>query len=190
MSEQENFVTPIGIASFPYLFKKNEFGNNPKYEMTLLLDKEAYDSKEMKALRGAVKRLCIEKFGDEPKNVKGWQSPFKDGNDKYEDDPEKYAVYEDKYVFTAKSQYEPGIVDAKRQPILDEEQFYAGCKARLSVNLYAWEYMKKKGVGLGLQFVQKTAEGEKLGGGKRSAEDVFDAVEGNNDDDDFGDDDI
>jgi hypothetical protein len=190
MSEQEKFVSPVGTASFPYLFKKNEFGDNPKYELTVLLDKEAFNSKEMKAMRGAVKRLCIEKFGDEPKNVKKWQSPFKDGNDKYEDNPEKYAIYQDKYVFTAKSQFEPGIVDAKRQPILDEEEFYAGCQCRVAVNLYPWEYMGKKGVGLGLQFVQKTGEGEKIGGGRGNADDYFDDDIEVSDDDDFGDDDI
>lgn len=174
MSEKnETFITPVGIASFPYLWKENDFGTTPKFELTLLLDEEAYASSEMKAIRAAVKAMCISEHGEEPKNLKGWQSPFKKGDDKFEDDPDKYAIYEGMMCFTAKSTFLPGVVDKKRQPILDEEEFYAGCAARMSVNLFPWTYGKKKGIGLGLQFVQKTAEGERIGGGRRSAEDVF-----------------
>jgi len=170
MTEQQRWTTPKGIVSFPHVFKPNSFQGKEKYEISLLVPADV----DLKVLKAAVIAAAKDKFGKHPKDIKNWQSPFKDGNIKFSDDEEKYAIYEDKIVLTARSEYQPGVVDQKKQEIIDEEEFYAGCQGRMSVNLYGWTFGNKNGVSFGLVAAQKMAEGEKLGGGRPDASNLFD----------------
>lgn len=62
------------------------------------------------------------------------------------------------------------------QAILDPADLYSGCYVRASINLYPFSKNGNKGIGAGLNNIQKLAEGEALGGRSR-AEDDFEAVE-------------
>jgi hypothetical protein len=54
---------------------------------------------------------------------------------------------------------------------MDRSEFYAGCWGRASVNFYAFSVNGNKGVGAGLNNLQKLEDGERLGGGSTAADD-------------------
>ena len=64
--------------------------------------------------------------------------------------------------------------------ILDRNEVYSGCYARVSLNFYAFNSNGNKGVACGLGNIQKIRDGESLGG-RSSATDDFSTVA----DDDF-----
>jgi hypothetical protein len=66
-------------------------------------------------------------------------------------------------------------------PILDQADLYSGCYVRASINLYPFNKNGNKGIGAGLNNIQKLADGEPLGGRSR-AEDDFEAVAEKDDD--------
>lgn len=75
------------------------------------------------------------------------------------------------WVFTASSKQAPQVVDANVNPILDQTEVYSGMYARVSVNFFAYNSNGRKGIGCGLNNVQKLADGEPLGGRTTAAED-------------------
>ena len=179
MSEQERVVTPKFRVSFPFVFtpNKNEKGVE-SYSVVMMFDKNS----DLTKIKELYKKTVKEKYGDKvPKN---FQSPFKNGNDK---DLDKYPDFKDKILVTAKSKFQPGLIDQHKEELLDPKDFYAGCYARASVTTYPWEYMGKVGINFGLQNIQKLADGEKLGGGVTAA-DEFDVVESDTPEDDGFDD--
>ena len=83
------------------------------------------------------------------------------------------------WVFTAsaKIDYQPGIVDVRAQPILNQSEIYSGIYARVSVNFFPYAVSGKKGIGCGLGNVQKLMDGEPLSAVGIKAENEFDEVE-------------
>lgn len=77
------------------------------------------------------------------------------------------------WVFTASSKQRPGIVDLNLQPILDSTQIYSGMYANVGVTFFGYNAPQNKGIGVGLENVQKIADGEPLGGSRASADDDF-----------------
>jgi hypothetical protein len=74
-------------------------------------------------------------------------------------------------------------VDRSVQPILDSSEVYSGCYARVSINAFAYNTNGNRGISFGLNHVQKTRDGDFLGGRTR-AEDDFEALEDADSDDD------
>lgn len=79
------------------------------------------------------------------------------------------------WVFTASSKQAPFVVDAQVQPIIDPTQVYSGMWGNVSVNFFAYNQAGKKGIGCGLNGVQKTADGDPLGS-HITAQDAFQPV--------------
>ena len=75
------------------------------------------------------------------------------------------------WVFTASSKQAPGVVDLGANPIMDQSEMYSGVYARVSVNFFPYNSNGKKGVGCGLNNVQKLTDGEPLGGRSTPEED-------------------
>lgn len=73
---------------------------------------------------------------------------------------------------TASSKQPQEIVDTAGNPIISATEVYSGMYARVFINFFAYNSNGKKGIGAGLGPVQKTRDGEPLGG-KVSASDVF-----------------
>jgi hypothetical protein len=73
------------------------------------------------------------------------------------------------------------VVDSRRQPIIDEEEFYSGCYGYVSLTFYAFDTKGNKGIACGLNNVMKTKDGEHLGG-RVSAEQDFATVPADDDD--------
>ena len=65
------------------------------------------------------------------------------------------------------------MVDVNLNPILDSSELYSGCYARVSLNFFPYTNAGNKGVGVGLNNIQKLDDGEPLGGARARPEDDF-----------------
>lgn len=166
----KNFITPVGIGSYVHLLEPVEQLNGEmKYDLALIISKD--DVEGIKAIKSAIVSAFKEKFGeDKKKHPKVWDNCLRDGDDK---DNSEGTVYENAYYINAKSQHQPGIVGPNGRPLFNvAEEVYSGMLCRLSVNFYGWKNAGKSGVGVGLNNVMKTGEGERLDG-KLNAENEF-----------------
>ena len=78
------------------------------------------------------------------------------------------------WVFTASSKNQPFVVDKAVQQIIDPTQVYSGMWGNVNVNFFAYNSAGKKGIGCGLNGVQKVRDGEPLGS-HMTAEEAFTA---------------
>ena len=135
-------------------------GGTPKYSVSLIIPKS--DAKTIAAIKeGATK------FGGKIPNKAALKLPLRDGDVEREDE-----AYQGAYFVNANSTTAPQIVDRSVQPILDRNEVYSGCYARVSINFYAFNSNGNRGVACGLGNIQKVRDGEPLGG-KSSAADDF-----------------
>lgn len=70
---------------------------------------------------------------------------------------------------------DPGIIDINVASILDRAEVCSGYYARVSLSFYAFNTNGNRGIACGLGNIQKTRDGESLGGGRASAETDFGA---------------
>lgn len=164
----DNVITGKFRVSFPNIFRPqkamaNSPNQEPKYGLTMLFPLGA----DLTALKNAAKQAAVEKWGaDSTKWPKNLRLPFRDQGEKEFEGYEKGAIF-----ITATSRQRPGLVDQKRQDIIEEKDFYPGCYARASVRAFAYDTNGNRGVSFGLQNVQKLADGEPLGGRTRPTDD-------------------
>lgn len=155
-------------ARFAYtggLQKPDEHGFYTLCVLVPKTDKETETDLRAKAKLAADSSAAL--FGGKvPPNLK---MPLRDG-DIEKDDPD----FKGHWFFNCKTKQRPGIVDVNRQPILDPSEVYSGCYGRVSVVFYAYNKEGNKGVGVGLQNVQKTREGEPMGGRSTAEADFAD----------------
>ena len=168
--------------SYAHLFKPVALSDDqePKYSVCLLIPKsDKATLKKINAAIEAAKQAGSSLWGGKvPNNLK---TPLRDGDEERPDQPE----YENCYFINASSKTAPGVVDKDVQPILDSTEVYSGCYARVSVNFYPFNKAGNRGIACGLNNVQKLADGDYLGGRSR-AEDDFDAIEDDDDEDFLG----
>lgn len=83
------------------------------------------------------------------------------------------------WVFTAaaKPDRPPFVVDGQVQKIIDPTQVYSGMWANVNVNFFAYNAAGKKGIGCGLNGVQKVRDDMPLSG-QVTAEEAFSAIPG------------
>jgi hypothetical protein len=150
-------------------------GQEPKYSLCVLIPKS--DKETIRKINGAIdaaKKAGASLWGGKlPSNLK---TPLRDG-DEERPDQEEYAGH---YFLNATSKQKPGIVDRNLNEIIDPSEVYSGCYGRVSLNFYAFNQAGNKGIGCGLQNVQKLADGESLTGRTR-AEDDFEAIDDEDD---------
>jgi len=140
-------------------------GGTPKYSVSLIIPKSDTETvaKFQKAFEDAANTNAAFFGGAVPKGLKGG---LRDG-DAEKDDP----AYANSFFVNANSANKPGVVDAGMNAIIDPSEFYSGCYGRASVTLYPYNASGSKGVAVGLNNVQKTEDGDKLGGGTSAAVD-------------------
>lgn len=171
----------IGEVRFSYcnLFqpRTSQAGGEAKYSTTILVPKSNVQAKAAidAAINAAIEQgvakswngqrppmpsLCVHD-GDGPRPSDG--QPF---------GPECKGCW----VFTAscKADRPPFVVDASCQPILQATEVYSGMYGRVNVTFFAYNTSGKKGIGCGLNGVQKLRDGEALGG-RVSVEEAFGA---------------
>lgn len=167
----EKMTTPTGRVSFPFVFEKAkslEAGKDGKYEVTLYIPK----SEDIAPLRKALEKVAREAFGTKFTSLEKLKHPpIKDGDEKDPSDP-AYGHW----VIRAKSAKRPLVVDASRAVIENKEAIYGGCYGRVNITPASYAIPTGWGVTLYLNALQKVRDGERLGGGGVSAEEVFETL--------------
>lgn len=186
--EKRRLITPEFRVSYPSIFEKSAYEDGtPEYSLTALFPKNV----DLKPLKKAALAAAIEKFGEEfkswPEKKKSrFRWPWRDGDKEKSDSPEYEGMY---FVKFSAKKNKPGLVDKKTKPILDEEDFYAGCYARAEIVAYAYEKAGNLGVSFDLWNVQKLRDGEPFSG-RRDPSEVFDALEDDDELEDESDDEL
>ena len=143
-------------------------GSKPKYSVSLIIPKG--DTKTIADINAAIDAAIQEgaaKFGGKIPNKAALKLPLRDGDIERDDE-----AYKGSYFVNANSTTAPEVVDRSLQRILDRNEVYSGCYARVSINFYAFNSNGNRGIACGLGNIQKVRDGEPLGG-KTSAADDF-----------------
>ena len=154
-------------------------GSTPKFSVSLLIPKS--DTKTL----GKIERAIQTAYDEGAAKLKGngktvpplaaLKTPLRDRSERPDDE-----AYQDHYFINANNTTAPGIVDADRQPIIDQREIYSGCYGRASITFYAFNNNGNRGIACSLNNLQKIKDGPQLGGHSRAEDDFADL-----DDDDF-----
>jgi hypothetical protein len=151
-------------------------GQEPKYSATILVPKNPASNKALiDAAIATATQKTIEKYGKAfPMTPK---VSVHDGDGTRPSDGQPFGdECKGCWVFTASSKQPVTVVDTNLQQILDPTQIYSGMYANVGVTFFGYSAPQNKGIGVALDNVQKTADGEPLGGTRASAEDDFGAA--------------
>lgn len=177
---QLNTKVMTGEVRFSYchLFEPHAFdeGQKAKYSVQIIFDKN--DKVTAGAISQAYKNAKqngINKFGQKfgqlvndlmckPGDKTGL---VRDGDidPRYTEDPETYAG---KYIMNCKCNTAPGVyakeVGPRKLTAEDQGIVYSGCYGKVTFNLYPYNKAGNTGIGVGLNNVLKTRDGDNLGG--------------------------
>ena len=175
MSVKPNNATKVITGevrlSYVHIFEPVSInGGKEKYSVSLLIPKD--DTATVRAIEAAVEAAIQEgvgKFGGKIPPRGSLKLPLRDG-DTERDDP----AYAGHYFVNANSPSQPQVVDQMVHPILDRSEVYSGCYGRASITFYAFNTNGNRGIACGLGNIQKTRDGEPLGG-HASATSEFDS---------------
>lgn len=166
MGTQNIVVGPVRIA-FPNVFTPQQTDQGPKYNLTILVDKK--DAKTKQKLDDLIAAAIAEKWPDAKNRPAKMLRPLHDadsGEDCDDGKPkaEKYDGFAGHYYASVSSKFQPGILDKKKQPCIDQDAVYGGVWCYIQLNAYAYDN-KKRGVSFGLQNVMIAKDDDRLGGG-------------------------
>lgn len=167
-------ITPRGRVSYPKVFKA-EFNNLSK-KMEFSVDLLFPKSQDLTPIKQEIKRVIAERWPGQDMTGR-LKLPIKDGDGLKSTGAPYGPEYHGHVFITFKTTRQPGVVDAQRQPISDPSEFQSGCYA--VVHYSAFAYPKKGvtsanlGISLGLENIQKVAEGEPFGVARTPAEVAF-----------------
>lgn len=161
-------------ASYVNIFQPRipENGGEPKYSVTLLIPKS--DTVTINAVYAEIERAKQEGAqkvfnGNVPPMCR---IPIYDG-DGYRANGELFGEEcKGHMVMTASAKMQPAIVGLDMQNIINPSEIYSGCYIRANINFFAYNSNGNKGIGCGLNAVQKIEDGEPLTA-RVSAEEAF-----------------
>ena len=177
-------ITGVCRLSYANIWQaKSMKDGTPKFSASVLIPKT--DTATVNRIKAAVQAAYEEgeaKLKGTGKTVlplAALKTPLRDGDIERPDD-EAYAGH---WFVNANSATAPGVVDLRRQPILDTSEIYSGVYTRVSLNFYAYNANGNRGIACGLQNVQKVRDGAPLGGRTRAEDDFDDDFQTDADDD-------
>lgn len=139
-------------------------GSNPKYSVTVLLPKSDVATKARldAAYQAAVNAGVGAKWNDVmPPKI---ENPVYDGDGVRPNGDPFGAECKGCWVFTAGNKSPVQAVDISQNPVVNPSDIYSGMYARVCVSFYAYNFSGKRGIGCGLEAVQKLEDGDPLGG--------------------------
>lgn len=164
-------------ASFVNLFqpRASQSGGEPKYSMTLLIPKsdtvtingiyaeieKAKQEGAQKVFGGMIPPTC--------------RTPLYDGDGVRPSGEPFGEECRGHLVMTASAKMQPSIVGLDMQSIINPADVYSGCYVRANINFFAYNTNGNKGIGCGLNAVQKIEDGEPLTA-RVSAEEAFGGI--------------
>lgn len=178
MNDLTRVTTGEVRLSYVHLFKPYAAmpGQEEKYSVTLLIPKADTATKARidAAIEAARQRGITDKWnGVCPPVV---PIPIYDGDGVRPSDGMEFGPEcKGHWVMTAsaKVDYQPEVVDAGLNPIINQSEVYSGMYGRVNLSFYPYAFGGKKGIGCGLGPVQKLRDGEPLGGGTVTAAQAF-----------------
>lgn len=170
----------LGPVRFSYVNvftpRRNPDGTPGKYGVCVILpksDKEAYRMLTQ-AYENAKELGKTNKWnGRVPAKV---SLPIHDGDEEKPDD----MAFKGCWYFNCSAQNKPGVCVREAGMVtdaFDDNDFYSGCYGAITVNLYPYNSNGNVGVGIGLNNVIKTEDGEKLGGARSKEADFGDLAD-------------
>lgn len=182
MSLQQNeLVTSECVLSYVNLLEPKAINNvgTPQYSVKILIDKT--DQATLTALGKArdFARANGVTEGKKPfaqfsaAKLATMNVSLKDGDVAFPDNPE----CKGKWVLNAKTPQDkpPGVLNVDRQRVTNPTDIYSGMKGKVHIQLFPYDTAGNAGIGVSLQNVMKTGDGDPLGGARKRAEDVFGA---------------
>ena len=162
--------------------KVSKWGGPPRYGVSLIIpktDTETYGRLRF-AMRAAYEEGLAKLQGDggSVPDFVTLRKPLRDGDLEKPGNP----AYRDSWFIDAYSRSKPGIVDANLQPVTDPDELYSGIIGRASISFFAYCHGRERGIGCGLNNLQKLRDGEPLDH-RMSAEDEFGGLEDMEDED-------
>lgn len=158
-------------------------GGTPQFSAKILIPKT--DVATLGALKAA-KEVAVKNGVTEGKKPFATFSPallatmtvaLKDGDIHFPDNPECAGCW----VLNAKTPQDkpPGVLNEKKERVTKEQasDIYSGMYGKVHIQLFPFDTAGNKGIGVSLQNVMKTRDGDPLGGGRKRAEDVFGAAD-------------
>ncbi len=144
---------------------KESLDGKMKYSVMLLIPKEKKETlSEIK--KGVITQFDLAKMsmfeGKEMTDIQNFKVPIRDGDDPNEG--KEGDEYKGNFFMNATTQIRPGIVDKSGNYITDALNLYSGCYGFAHITFYPFKKKGNKGIACGLQNLQKTEEGKKLGG--------------------------
>ncbi|HJA92751.1 MAG TPA: DUF2815 family protein [Candidatus Eisenbergiella merdipullorum] len=181
MNELTNATTGEVRLSYVHLFKPYAFqpGQEEKFSCTILIPKS--DTETMARINNAIVAATEKGVSDKWNGVRPpvIPNPVYDGDGVRPSDGMAFGPEcRGHYVLTAsaKADYPPEVVDAQLNPVINQSEIYSGIYARVNISFFPYAFGGKKGIGCGLGPVQKTRDGEPLGGSAPKASQVFGTV--------------
>lgn len=151
-------------ASYVNIFQPRvpENGGDPKYSITLLIPKT--DVVTINAIYGEIEKVKQESA---QKVFNGMvppvcRIPIHDGDGLRPSGESFGEECRGHMVMTASAKLQPSIVGLDMQPIINPAELYSGCYIRANINFFAYNTNGNKGIGCGLNAVQKIEDGEPL----------------------------
>lgn len=190
--EKKICITHEFRAFYVNVFVAKAYMEQPaKYYLVAVWDKKVDQSKPAfegtNALDKIIRRAAIEKWGKEKNWPKKLNWPIRDG------DESDQAEYKGKMYATlsAAKEKQPPVIDRDGETqIEDDDEFFSGCYARAKIIAGAYDQAGNRGVKLTLMALQKTKDGEPVGGASKSISGIFGSVKSDDEDDDDLDDDM
>lgn len=178
MTNERQIVLPNCRLSFVNILKPVAQYNgqgDPKYSVTVLLPKADVASKQQldAAIQAAAQHGAQTKFnGQIPPNL---YVPIHDGDGTRPNGEPFGDECKGCWVFAAKANegYPPEVVDERGNKILSEAQVYSGMYGHVAIECYPYASPARRGIGLSLMAVKKSADGEPLGPSRPPAKELF-----------------
>lgn len=161
-------------ASYVSIFQPHtpQSGGDPKYSVTLLIPKS-----DMRTINSILAEIEKAKQDGAQKVFGGHippmcRIPLYDGDGVRPSGEPFGEECKGHMVVTASAKMQPSIVGLDMQNIINPADVYSGCYIRANINFFAYNTNGNKGIGCGLNAVQKIEDGEPLTA-RVSAEEAF-----------------
>lgn len=168
----EKVITGKVRFSYAHVFEpSSQNGGEEKYSVTLLIPKA--DTVTYNNIINALNKTLEEAIPNTFNGVKpaAPKFPLYDGDGVRASGEAFGEECKGHWVITANSKERPEIVDVACNPIMSKSDFYSGCYGRASIVFFAYNTNGNKGVGCGLNNLQKLEDGQPLSGRSTAAED-------------------
>lgn len=175
-------VTPEFTALFPNLFEPKPYldpktrkpKGEPVYGLSML-----FAPADIAAMKEKAKAVALAKWPGRP--LSELKFPFQDGDKlaaKSEANRKDGTFYKGTVVIKASSKFQPQVVGADKNPILDKGKVYSGIRGYAELNFHAYDGVNggQDGVKAYVNFVMKSADGKRIAG--KDAATVFAGIKG------------